>query len=271
MSSKRHRDLKPTGARRSVHRHAQIIELPDTCVDAPTAIDADLVTAWMLWPDDPTTRQAAFGAHCAKRLYEQRGSLTREDLEGALALALATPGVDSLREMTLQPTVDGAIAGNIFLNVIAGVHRGKPVTLGNEVGRHSKALMHDGNADSRNWPLKSQFPNRPLPTSKTERNHAWRKFKPVAHYWAAMIYRELAEAASEPFPCRVESLGAFLSRSHQLLTLAKSAHLPHAGTLGAGDAVKIPASVRVRLPKLAPPNFGVAKSKGDGVLTGKVR
>ncbi len=229
------------------------IELPIELLDSP--LGADVVGAWMLWPDGENRRNGAIRRYGAKRAFECQEELNRDELVTALEYALTAPAEEELRADALQRHAFGTLIGTAVRNLVGLIASGKTSTLGAQFSEIARILTPKrGETGEHTWPFKDNwFPTKGLPSStKSLTNTYWPIFRPVCHFWAALVH-QADDDPGQPMPCRRGELRQFLALSEQYRMAAESTHLAHAGSLlGPGEAFRLPAEVLVQLPALAP-------------------
>ena len=228
-----------------------IIDLPTDLMASPLA--RDWLGAWMLWPGDEQRRSGAIQRYAAKRLYEERHSLGRDDLIKALELALGAPDEASLQDEVSQLFPFGFSVGNVVRNVIGMAAAGQTCSLQEQWKAHAASFGHRKGAKDQ-WPLQQWRSSRPLPSSpQVFLNTYWPMFKPVAHMWAAHVHIAL-EQRDEPFPCAATNLTLFLGLSEQFRqAAAKTKVKGAAGPLIAdGEAITLSPEIQAILPALPP-------------------
>src|SRR5262249_45006408 len=89
---------------------------------------------------------------------------------------------------------------------------------------------------------------------KTFENHVWKKYRPVAHFWAASS--DLVASGTTAFPCRVAELGDFLTvaEAYRALGERTRARQSRHTVLDPAETVKLPRGLNVPVTTL---KFGV--------------
>jgi hypothetical protein len=209
--------------------------LRNDCLADPTRIDLAAVEFMMLWPDDPDTRQAAMNA----LLLEEGESFINEmgvDIARPYAkLAKSGARLSAILASQGDRRIHGAFVGRIVLEAIWQNNAGRPVSLRTIREKLARDMLIQ-NAGTAGYQISPQtLANKDGPATK---------FRPVAHLWAAHVYRRSPD--SKAFPCRYQDLEPFLGLAEAIRELGEKTKTPHSKTaiMTQGEAVQLPAGIK---------------------------
>ncbi len=210
---------------------AEYLDLREDCLVRPTRWDLAIIEARMLWPDDSDTRGRYLSAVSIKvsvtsidRVPISKPSPT-EVRELAEAI-LSAPRVEDFTEAGKRAYVHGLVAGKILYDAV-GLH---------DIGRENISLGNIKGA------LSDLLGPAQRLSVKTIDNAVWRRYRSVAHLWAAYLHIS-QETDSTFLPCRARDLPIFLAVAEVYRTRGETIRLTTKSpspVLRTGDAVMIP-------------------------------
>jgi hypothetical protein len=218
-----------------------ILPLDKAAVLRPNRESIGIVGAWMLFPDDENGRAAHCLLHRAQRIIEgvtNGVQFTQAENLVALNVALEAPSPGQHNDLILDRFNLGYAAGMHLHNVCLRVARGEKSAMANSLRDIGGALFRSKAG-----------------TSKHVNEAVWKRFRPVAPYWAAMIHMD--NETPDEWPCARSALPQFLAFAEAFRSLAEGTMIPHHGpVLKAGETVGLADEVRAVLPvgsfKVAP-------------------
>jgi hypothetical protein len=198
----------------------RVLELRPDCLERPNRLDVETVEATMLWPDDKD-RQFRDALHARHQI--KVGELLSEDLESvAQSLDVLPRYTDIKKDVKDRRFKSGRIAG-LRLYILVKTNLEGDIKLGiKEVDRR----------------LQKSFK-----ISATQIKRIWREFQPVAHLWAAVVYRAFHDQENKTFPCKAKNLAEFLALAEwfaDLGTSIKPAQSPSGTILQAEKSIRVP-------------------------------
>jgi hypothetical protein len=207
---------------------------PDIATN-PNRIHLAVIESWMLFPDDEAARLDAYKAGVIQFGHEiKRELLPPEILRELFDLSADAKPLRQLHGTILGPYQNGLMAGNTLIAALRGkAADGSPLKLGQ---------IHDM--------LAQQFAKRRGNNSSFVHD-IWKRYRSVAHLWAAHIQiaelEPLSEADSRSFPCQTTDVIEFLWLSEQWREQGertKTAPRSPKTILTPGEAVRVPEAMK---------------------------
>jgi hypothetical protein len=199
----------------------RVLPLRFDVLENPTRFDLALIEAWMLWPDDENARSEALASAYVESEKQYVTELSGEDLKFFTAIASGAFPPHHIQGRAKDEILHGAIAGMVLREAVGELAIGhKGITLSGVFKRISLGMSI---------------------TQKVFDNSLWRRFRPVAHLWAAWLTNALDDDGRD-FPCELSGLASFLQTAEDYRMMAENHRTKQSRTtiLRIGEAVGIP-------------------------------
>jgi hypothetical protein len=190
----------------------------------------------MLYPDDPAGRDREIETATVQHEVELAfaADASRERFIELALRGVNAPAPKDLRTQGETRIGRGYGAGMILYNACLRAHRAEKNVMTRSTKEIGVALF--GGHGTR---------------SNHTNNEVWSetKFRPVAHFWSALIWFEGQFGEPKELPCGRSHLPLFLKTADEFRRIAQSTKIPYRkGVLAAGEAVQIADDVRELLP-----------------------
>jgi hypothetical protein len=194
-----------------------------------TRLDLSVIECTMLWPSDVRQWRRARERSIVEH-FKQVGELNEVDKAGFFWLADQAHPLPAIQADARKPFLHGMIAGKVLHNVL-GLIACDPdnASLGKAIKMALPAAKQ----------LSSSTFNCTI-SSSTFNNTIWRKFRCVAHLWAAAFARAVFDDRRD-FPCVVGDLPAFLADAEGYRVMGESRRTkqsPGKAILLAGETIR---------------------------------
>ena len=174
------------------------LAIPADCLAAPNRLHVAAIEVMMLWPPDESARDEALASSSVECLSTIADQLPREGLLTLASLQRETARIKDVQEKSRARFLDGVRAAKYFQETVGLISINRPTKMSSIAAQVATGLS----------------PVAPAIDVKTFENHVWKKYRPVAHLWAASLDLnfEKADIGAKPeFPCHAEELGQFLA------------------------------------------------------------
>ena len=214
-----------------------VMDLRAECLRSPTRLDLSVISAFMLWPDDPEKRELAISSATA----QFGAALIDTGKMPAIMLSdFARGAVDAPRHAEIQAMAvadrrfeDGILAGFVLMEAVH-LHHGDDL---------AKAAL--ANVLASLWKRNSR---QNVSNSKTINNRVWKPLRSASPLWAAHLHLNHQDG-NDAFPCRRMALPKFLALSEEYRRLGQTLRQPHATPILAADEAWC-VSDKLKLPKV---------------------
>lgn len=197
---------------------------------------ASIIGAHMLWPnpDESAKREEAIKTLKVEWLREQKPGMFKPEW---FELAAGAYPLKKIQEWAEEPMKHGTMAGELLACAV-----------GDYLATGSFKFDKDGLKDEIAKTNKRRFQALRVEVGRSTLDKIWKKYKPVAHFWAAYWVNCWEGEEARNFPCHVLRLAEFLSGAQSFLDDGCKATFQQRGgetLLSLGEAWTLPAGLDI--------------------------
>jgi len=210
----------------------RILNLRPDIFQHPLRADLSEIAASMLWPDDELSRSRAISSAMVESIAEEY-DWSLELGKMAFDLARNAPPIGDIHaEVRRGRFLKGMVVGKVLHDVLWAIHGcGVTTTLKEQAQETIERLQNKDGGQKR-------------VSMSLFNSEIWPTFRSVAHLWAATHKKNVIEKQGA-FPCRLDSLKAFLLDAEAYRQFAEITHVKHATgpLISPGQALLFPAEL----------------------------